>query len=182
LLSLDQDVGVVGPRGPRWENSFSYCVTDDGDIWATLGEGYSTKSLIKRSPNGEYRLAVINNSVLFDGALFGKKDKEDGLSISAVSIGKSGSLLAAGDRGFYKIQGTLITQILAFENTTQEIPINDGKNVYHWSWDPSNILELGKDQYLITGTFGGIYLIERNGSGVYSMFSIDETLGEPISF
>ncbi|HVP78597.1 MAG TPA: DUF6794 domain-containing protein [Thermodesulfobacteriota bacterium] len=182
LLSLDQDVGVVGPGGPRWENSFSYCVTGDGDIWATLGEGYSKKSLIKRSVNGEYRLAIINNSVLFDGTLFGKKDKEDGLSISAVSIGKNGSLLAAGDRGLYKIQGTRITQLLAFENTTQKIPLNDGKNFYHWSWDPSNILELGKDQYLITGTFGGIYLIERNGSGVYSMFSIDEALGEAISF
>ena len=182
LISLDQDVGVVGPGGPRWENSFSYCVTDGGDIWATLGEGYSKKSLIKRSANGEYRLAVMNNNLLFDGTIFGDNGKDDGLSISAVSIGKSGSLLAAGDRGLYEIQGTRITQLLAFENTTQEIPINDGKNVYHWSWDPSNILELGLGKYLITGTFGGIYLIERNASGAYSMISLDETLGESISF
>lgn len=75
MISLDQDVGVVGPSGPRWENSFSYCVTDNGDIWATLGEGYSKKSLIKRSANGEYRLAVMNNSVLFDGTFFGEKKR-----------------------------------------------------------------------------------------------------------
>ena len=49
LSVLDYDVGVVGPMGPRWENSFSYCVTNSGDLWACVGEGSNRKSLLRRS-------------------------------------------------------------------------------------------------------------------------------------
>jgi len=182
LISLDQDVGVVGPSGPRWENSFSYCTTPGGDIWATLGEGHTKKSLIKRSANGKYEIAIINNSVHFDKSLWGKEGRDDGLSVSAVAISNDATLLAAGDHGLYRIEGKRITQILVFENTTQQILINDGKNVHHWSWNPSDILELSQDNYIISGAFGGIYLIERDTTGAYSMLSLDESIGEPIAF
>jgi hypothetical protein len=182
LVPLDQDIGVVGPSGPRWENSFSYCITPAGDMWATLGEGYAKKSLVKRSAKGTYSLAITHNSVQFDGALLGTEGSDDGLSVSAVSMGKDGTVLAAGDRGLYAIQGKQIKQLLVFENTKQEIPIDDGKNVLHWGWDPSDILKLDDENYIISGAFGGIYIITRGDSGKYTMTALDETLGEELTF
>lgn len=182
LVSLDQEIGVVGPHGPRWENSFSYCVSPAGDLWATLGEGFAKKSLVKRSAKGTYSLAIVHNSLQFDGTLLGGEGSDDGLSVSAVSMAKDGTVHAAGDRGLYTIQGKQITQLLGIENTKQEIPINDGKNVYHWDWDPSDMLELSDENYLIAGTFGGIYLITRGDSGKYTMAALDESLGEELTF
>lgn len=182
LVSLDQDIGVVGPSGPRWENSFSYCFTPTGDLWVTLGEGYAKKSLVKRSAIGKYGVALAHNSVLFDGTLLGKKGSDDEMSVSAVSMRKDGTVLAAGDQGLYTIQGRVIRQLLAFENTKQKIPINDGKNVYHWHWDPSDIIELDDENYIVSGAFGGIYLVNRDSTKSYIMTPLDEALGKPVTF
>ena len=183
LVSLDKDIGVVGPLGPRWENSFSYCITPSGDMWASLGEGYAKKSLIKRSANGKYKIAIMNNSIRFDGDLFGKEDSDDGLSVSALAIGVDATLIAAGDNGLYKIEGKHITPRLIFKSTTQQVPIDDGRRgVLHWNWDPSDILELNQKKYIISGAFGGIYLIECDTTGAYSMLPLDENIGEPITF
>lgn len=182
LVSLAQDMGVVVQYGPRWENSFSYCLTQAGDLWATLGEGNAKKSLVKRSAKGTYSLAITHNSVQFDGTLLGGEGNDDGLSVSAVSVGRDGTVLAAGDQGLYTIQGKQIKQLLAIENTKQEIPIENGKNIFHWGWDPSDMLELGGETYLVAGAFGGIYLISRGDSGKYTMTALDETLGEALPF
>ena len=175
LVSLDQDIGVVGPEGPRWENSYSYCITPAGDLWATMGEGYAKKSLVKRSANGTYSLAIVHNSVRFDGTLLGSKGSDDGLSVSAVAMGKNGSMLAASDRGLYTIQDKQIKQLLAFE-------IIVGGGISRWSWDPSDILELDGENYIVSGAFGGIYMITREESGRHTMTALDETIGEPITF
>ena len=46
-----------------------------------------------------------------------------------------GRLLIVGDRGLYYLSGaSTITIKLACLNTSQRIPINQGKNVYHWNW------------------------------------------------
>jgi hypothetical protein len=183
LVSLDQDIGVVGPNGPRWENSFSYCFTLAGDLWATVGEGSEKKSLVKRSAaGGTYGLAIVHNSVRFDGTLLGNRGSDDGLSVSAVSVGKNGALLAAGDRGLYSIQSQQIRQLVAFENTEQKILINNGKNVYHWHWDPSDILESSGETYIVSGASGGIYMITHGDSSKYTMEALDETFGEELAF
>lgn len=52
----------------------------------------------------------------------------------------------------------------------------------HWRWDPSNVLALGPDAYFISGTFGGIYLLEKDRSGSWAFSSLDECLGEPVDW
>jgi hypothetical protein len=177
LASLDQDVGVVSSEGPRWENSFSYAVTPIGDVWACVGEGFAPKSLLRRSNNGTYSIAIMNNSVEFSPDLLGSDETDQSISVSAVSVRSDGSILLAGDSGLYRLNGTQLKQELAFENTSQEIPIDGGKNVYHWSWNPSHIIELKPNSYFITADFGGIYLLSKDGSGKWTLESLDEHLG-----
>jgi hypothetical protein len=182
LISLDKDLGVVGSNGPRWENSFSYSVALSGELWACVGEGYARKSLLRRSKDGAYSIAVMNNSVHFTPELFGSKETDQGISISAVLCLDDDSILLVGDAGLYRLKGKVLTQELAFTNTRQEIPINNGDSVYHWGWDPSKITILGEDSYFISGAFGGIYLLRRNESKKWIFESLDEELGEPITW
>lgn len=180
LTSLDRDVGLVGPEGPRWENSFSYCVTEKGDLWATVGEGYAPASLLRRSKEGTYSIAVLNNGVLFNSELLGSGSTDQGLSVSCVTSLPDASLLLVGNQGLYHLKDNTLVRTLAFENTRQKISVNGGVNVYHWGWDPSNALVLDEKSYFISGAFGGIYVLEQGSTGQFTFRSLDERLGEPI--
>jgi hypothetical protein len=180
LTSLDQDVKVVGSDGPRWENCFSYAVTTAGDLWACVGEGSARKSLLRRSKDGRYSIAIMNNSVEFTPDLFGSEETDQGISVSAVTARSDGAIVLVGDSGLYRLTGKELTRELAFENTRQKIPLNGGKNVYHWGWDPSNVIELGRDSYFITGAFGGIYLLGKDAAEKWRFESFDEHLGDPV--
>ncbi len=201
LASVDEDTGLVGPSGPRWENSFSYCVTRDGTLWATFGEGSDKKSLVCRKPDGTYGIATINDGVQFKGGLLGEEiDREgpegtaiisggwkrmgeppnpdpekSGPSISAIVEDPQDELIGVGDEGLYRISHGRITRLLAFKNTHQQIPYD--KSFLQWSWDPSNIVILGNDNYLISGAFGGIYLLNRQ-NGEWRFQVLDQKLGE----
>ncbi len=182
LTSLDRDVGIIGSHGPRWENSFSYAVTQDGSLWACVGEGYARKSLLRRSAEGRYSIAIMNNSIEFTPDLFGSEETDQGLSVSAVSGLSDGRLLLVGDSGLYVLKGAELSQELAFTNTNQRIPTNGGKNVYHWGWVPSNVVCIGEDSYFISGAFGGIYLLCRGGAGQWELVSLDEHLGDAVTW
>jgi hypothetical protein len=175
-------LGVIGTNGPRWENSFSYSVAQSGDLWACVGEGYARKSLLRRSKDGAYSIAVMNNSVHFTPEFLGSKETDQNISISAVLCFQDNSVLLVGDSGLYQLKGKVLTQELAFTNTRQEIPINNGNNVYYWGWDPSKIMILGEDSYFISGAFGGIYLLHRHEGKNWIFESLDEELGDPVTW
>jgi hypothetical protein len=177
LISIDDETGVCGSDGPRWETCFSYCVTPEGDLWATLGMDAELTSLVKRSPNGQFRIAVMLNNKRFDGDILGGDKPNDGLSISALTPSPDGSLLAVSDHCLYRISGTRITKLVAFGNASQGNSSDDD-----WGWDPSDILELDGDNTIVSGMYGGIYLIRRNKAGVYSMAPLDEKVGKPVQF
>jgi hypothetical protein len=85
-----------------------------------------------------------------------------------------------GDQGLYHLKDNTLVETLVFENTSQKIPVNDGANVYHWKWDPSDTLILNERSYFISGTFGGVYLLEQGNTGQFTFQSLDERLGEPL--
>jgi len=181
-VSLDDDVGVVGSNGPRWENSFSYAVSQSGDLWTSVGEGYARKSVLRRSKDGVYSIAIMNNSLSFTPELFGSEKTDQGISVSAVSFLDDDSLLLVGDTGLYRLEGRVLSQELAFRNTDQEISVNEGKNIYNWRWKPSKILTLGVDSYFISGAFGGVYILHKNQSEEWNFESLDEELGDPVKW
>lgn len=178
LVSLDEDIGVVGRSGPRWENSYSYDVTPEGDLWATVGSTVSGESLVKQSPSGRYEIAIINNSLQFNGELL-DHGSDGELPISAVAMGAKGILLLAGNRGLYTLEDKRLQPIVAFENVAGNGA--SGPNL-PWSGCPGNVLQLDDNRYLISGVFGGIYLIERLSSREGTATSLDETIGEPVTF
>jgi hypothetical protein len=180
LSALDKDTGLVGSHGPRWENSFSYCVTKDGDLWACVGEGYSRKSLLRRSREGSYSIAILNNSVGFTEDLFGSKETDQGLSVSAVTALPDDTLVLVGDAGLYRLKGNELVQELAFTNSRQDVRDSNGRVVLHWHWNPSRVVVLDDGSYLISATFGGIYRLSKGHDGQWSFVSLDEKLGDPV--
>ncbi len=204
LKSLDADIGVVGQMGPRWENSSSYCVTTDGSLWATAGEADLDQSLIRRQPDGRYGIAIVHDRFAFNSNLLGgdresepeaaspkqsashvarreqqEARKELAPRVSALAATEDGRFLGAGDDGLYEIGPDRLTRLLQFKNTRQSIPWI-GENVYHWTWTPSTILGLGEDAYVIGATFGGVYLVRRNGGSDWEAEALDQKIGKPV--
>jgi hypothetical protein len=182
LTALDHDTGLVGPEGPRWENSFSCCVTENGDLWACVGEGYAQKSLLRRSREGSYSIAIVNNSVQFTGALLGSRGADQGLSVSAVTALSDDTLLLAGETGLYRLKGNELVQDLAFANTREQISPEKGIYGSRWHWDASNVLVLDDKAYFISATFGGVYLLSKGSDGQWSFLCLDEKLGDPVTW
>lgn len=180
LTALDRDTGLVGPEGPRWENSFSCHVAKNGDLWTCVGEGYAPKSLLRRSGEGSYSIAIMNNSVQFAGELLGSGEADQGLSVSAVTALSDDTLLLVGETGLYRLKGNELVQDLAFTNTHEELSREKGIYVSRWKWDASNILVLDDKSYFISATFGGVYLLSKSSAGQWSFVCLDEKLGDPV--
>jgi len=182
-VSLDQEVGVVLPQGPRWENSYSHAVTGSGDLWACVGGEDDRFSLLRKSRDGTYSIAIMNNCVGFTPDLLGSNDMNHGISVSAVGLLHDGTILLIGNSGLYRLKGRDLSRELAFTNTRQEIPFYDeGSKVLYWGWNPCEVLALGDDSYFISGTYGGIYLLKKDGGGRWAFKSLDEDLGEPVTW
>lgn len=179
LSALDHDVGVVGESGPRWEDSSSYCVTRSGDLWACVGDQYAA-SLLRRSKDGSYSIAIMNNSVRFTGELLGSRETDQGVSVSAVTALPDDTLLLVGDTGLYRLKGNELVQELAF--TPQTVSDSSGRVVRYWYWNPSNVLRLDDGSYLIgCSSWRGVYLLRKGDDGQWSFLSVDNReRGDPV--
>lgn len=177
LASLDTDCGMVGSEGPRWETVGSYAASPNGGLWAAVGTDLAGRSLLRRAPDGTYQIAVMNGKLAFDGNLLGNDGDVDA---SAVAWDGIDTLLAAGRNGLYRIHPGRIEPVVSFANTNQEIPVDKGKFVYHWNWEPTHLLDLGEEGYVIGGMFGGIYLLRRQPTGTFALVPLDESVGAPI--
>ena len=193
LRSFDRDTGLRGPDEPiplvdlqdrpigGLYNSFSFCATKSGDLWVCVGTSSGRKSLFRRSPDGSYSIAIMNNSVRFAEDQFGPLEADQGLSVSAVTVLPDDTLLLAGDAGLYRLKGKELTQELAFTNTHQQIRDSRSGQVYHWYWSPSNVLVLDDKSYFISGAFGGIYLLGQSDAGSWSFSCLDDReMGTPV--
>ena len=167
LVSHDADIGI------GWEDAPSYAF-DGSDLWLTAGNSaFGSWSLVRRTATGQYRLAIVNGSVGYRRRL---SDEPPDVSISALAM-EDGRLIGAGNTGLYQVTPTNITAFVRFANTTQVTKDNTS-----WTWDPSDLLRLGQGRHLIAGLFGGIYLLEPDGAGAYSLISLDEQVGKPLTF
>ena len=92
--------------------------------------------------------------------------------------------MLVGRTGLYRLVDHNLEEVVAFTNTAQEIPIQvRGKqSVYHWSWDPSKLVTLGDDKWLISATFGGIYTLNRKPGQGYELRCVDDPLGKDVAF
>ena len=172
LTSLDKNIKVVGSYGPRWENSFSYAVTGSGDVWASVGAGHTCKSLLHRSSDGSYSIAIMNNSLEFTPDLLGSANTDQGIAVSAVTLCSEGAVLLAGDSGIYRLVGKELTQEVAFQDTLQDVS----------NWSPSNIVEFHRDSYFMSGAFRGIYLLSKVSGKDWIFRKLDGKLGTDVTW
>ncbi len=163
IESFHAKTGLVGPYGPRWENNFSYSADGNGNLYVTAGEGYSTKSLIRILKNGSMEFLIYESEIKGYGSQY--------IDSSALTASSDGSVLIAGHDGLYRLTGNKLCAIVRFRNAKQQIPLKGG-NVHHWTWHPSAILELGADDYLISGDFGGTYRVKKT-DGTWEIIVID---------
>jgi hypothetical protein len=182
LTSQDQDVGVVGPLGPRWENSPSHAFAPDGSMWLTVGNGRNGWSLLKRERSGDYRAAVVHGRLAYSGHLLDDEGRKQPIRISAVAVDAAGHLIAAGSSGLYRLVSNRLEALVAFRNTEQEIRDPDG--VGQWDWEPSDVLELESGRFLIAGLWGGIYLLDLTEGHGIDLRCVDEDahIGKAITF
>ncbi|MDH5577021.1 MAG: hypothetical protein OEZ09_01050, partial [Betaproteobacteria bacterium] len=181
-ISLDVDVKVVGPNGPRWETTASYAVTDKGDLWACVGGSGGAKSVLRRAKDGTYAVAILNNSVEFAPDLLGSEMNNQGLSLCALAVHPNGSLVLVGKTGLYRFDGNELSHELEFANTDQTIEYDRNKPPFHWWWEPSTVIALAENAYVISAMFGGVYLLAGNEGKTWSFEPLDEKLGAPVDW
>ena len=76
LSALDDDVGAVG-EVILGRDGFVFLLRDgSGDLWACVGGA----SLLRRSQDGHYSIAILNGSVEFTEDLLGPRKTNQGLS------------------------------------------------------------------------------------------------------
>ena len=182
LISFCENTALVGKEGPRWEDNYDYLVLPDGTLWIIAGSDISGYSLIQKSVDGNYKIAVFNGEIDWNGGELLGSDKDSTLAISGLCSSEDGSIFGVSRYGLYRLFDNAITQLIAFTNTSQEIVMTDGESTYSFEWDPSKLYVLGNQEYLISGEFDGIYLLNRDNSGKLRLISLDEEIGDAVIF
>ncbi|MEN6426678.1 MAG: DUF6794 domain-containing protein [Phycisphaerales bacterium] len=179
LSVLDHDVGVVGPEGPRWENATSYAVTGNGDLWVSVGDGSSSKSLLRRSKDGSYSIAIMNDSTRFTGELLGSTEATPRVCVSAVTALPDDTLLLAGDTGLYRLKGNELVQELAFIRA--ETADDNSGTARSWNGYPGSVLALDDRSYILGTTMGdGVYLLHKGDDGQWNCQAVDGRTSETV--
>jgi hypothetical protein len=159
---------LIGP--PGWEEASSYCLTSSGDLWACVANG---SFLLRRSKDGSYSIAIMNNSVRFTGDQRGPADTDQRVSVSAVTALSDDTLLLAGQTGLYRLKGNELVQELAF--VRQKTTDTSGR-AYSDSWTPTHVLVLDDQSYVIgTARWDGVYLLRKGNDGQWSCLSLDRS-------
>jgi hypothetical protein len=184
LHYFDEDCGLVGPEGPRWEFVNSYTPEANGKLW--ICAGMFSQSLLEWSKDEGYKIAVINNRLTFDGKhLLGTSNNMEGyadqdIAITCVLNDGNNRLLCFGPTGLYRLDGNKLTQMLRFTNGVQANKI-DG-SVCHTTWIPTHIIKCGGDDYFIGSHWGGTLRLKRNAAGAFGFELLDRKLGAPTRF
>jgi hypothetical protein len=172
LSILNHDVGSLDAWGPDWDKVSAYHLTNSGDLWICVGN-----SLVRRSMEGSYAIAILEGSVQFRGDLFDPGVADQDLFVSAITLSPDGALLLAGDTGLYRLECNELTQKIAF--SSEATSDANGKSGSRWYGTPTSILVLDDTSYLIgCGSWNGVYLLRKGADGRWSCVSVE--LGEPV--
>jgi len=157
-----QSVRHIGP--PGWEETFSYCVTSNGDLWASVAHG---SYLLRRSQDGTYAYAIAEKSVECVEAPSDSKQTDQGLSITGVTALPDDSLLLVGSAGLYRLQGKELVPILAF--APDETPDSRGRVARRLHWSPTSVVALDDGSYFIsTSAWDGVYWLRLGQDGQWT--------------
>lgn len=157
LEKFYKKTNLVGQYGPRWENNFSYTVDKDGTLFTTAGSSSSPQSLISYSNTDEISIYIFQDTIISNN------DSVSPVNLSAITLDDNGFLLA-GHSGLFKLTSDKLLPVVYFSNIAQDFPVNNGKNTYHWSWTPADILRIDTDDYIISAGFDGIFRLKKENN------------------
>ncbi len=148
-MGFDSDIGQY------WgSNLFSFCVTKSGDLWACVGDGLDRKSLLRRSQDGSYSIAIMNGSVRFTEDRSGSARKGPG------SVDLRRDRLARRHPSSRRRRGALSTEGQRIGARTRLHTLRQRKQrrwlvgSSTWHWNPNTILVLDDAaRYAIGGAF-----------------------------
>jgi len=168
LTIFDQDVGVVGSEGPRWENVWDYTMSTLGELWIATGSSINSQSLVRWTPSGGYRVALWNDSVKWTPNLLTfddsqSKGPEHRFAVTGLETGAQG-VTAVGPHGLFNLREGQVHAELEFRHAPQD-------------WFPSELLTLSSSVRLVGGHFGGLFLLRRSGDGRTTARGLDDRMG-----
>lgn len=178
IAYFDEDTGMVGSDGPRWENVWSVAYTagtsPTGTLWIASGHIYGQPSLLCWTPGGGYRIALFNGRTHFGGDFFENGDLEQDYDPATVTVTgietpkTDGSFRVIGPHGIYEIKAGTIRPLLRFTGTGD--------------WIPTHLLALKPGVTLLGGHFGGVYLLKTKAISkqAFRVIRLDERIGPPI--
>ena len=168
---FDDDIGLVGSEGPRWENVWSYAETKDGALWLTAGSITGSQTLLKWTRRAGYQVALFNDATTFNGEFFGASSREDTaahvLAITGIEAQSDGSVYVIGPHGLFQISGHRLFPLLRFTKAP-------------YDWLPTHLLTLDAHTFLAGGHFGGVYLFRKGADGAFQVFALGENRGAPM--
>lgn len=169
LVSFDQNVGVVGSEGPRWENVWDYATDGTDGWWVSTGHVSGATSLLRWTPGMGYRVALYHESIAGMSDPFGRDRAKSGpaarrFPITGLEAGRDGRLTAIGPDGLYALEGKRLRTLLRFENSPK-------------GWTPSTLRRLNATTTLAGGHWGGLFLLERRPSGA----TVAQNVGDRLS-
>ncbi len=164
LSALKRDVERAGFDGSSLYDMYSYCVTDNGDLWACA----CGNTLLHRSKDGAYSFPILKSSIELAQGTAEKEAKVSGLSITGVTALPDGALLLVGEKGLYRLKDNELVLELGF---APEDALR--------SWQPRSVLTLDDRSYFInSGSWNGLYLIEKGDDDQWSCLSPE--IGDPV--
>jgi hypothetical protein len=149
--------------------------------------GWNAGSLVRRSKDGQYAIALLKGCVRFPEDLPGSNRKDQQVSVSAVTVLPDDTLLLAGRTGLYRLKDNELVQDLAFTappisdridyfGAISARPYGDsfGTGAHQRDWTPSHILALNSRSYVIgTALWDGVYLLQKGDDGQWRCLALD---------
>jgi len=183
LEFFHRHIGLVRPSGPRWESVWDVLPAHDGTLWISTGYPiFGKTSLLAYKDGGPYRMALVNDQTTFDGRLIDQKNSWDENGSKYIPVTglaedvQEGAIIAIGPKGLYQIKEGIIRPLLAFDNTSQNIPKNTNPQESGYQMTPNHLEIICKDTYLIGCEYGGLYLLKKGTDGRFIFKPLDDDI------
>ena len=170
LSVLNRDVDRAGFDGSTWYESFSFCVTESGDLWVCD----AGSNLLRRSQDGGYSFVILDGSIRLTGDAPGSGEADQRLTVSGVTALPDDTLLLVGYTGLYRLKGNELVQELAFAPQNRS-----GKPTGRSNWKPNTVVPLDDRSYFIgCGAWDGTYLLRQGDDGQWGGEYVER--GDPV--
>ena len=175
LSVLDHDAEMVGPGRLAQGGSSNYCLANTNDLWVSVGTSFGVRSLLRQSKDGDYSIAIAQDSLRFTEDQPESSQTDPRVSISVVTALHDDTLLLAGNTGLYRLKDNELIQEVAL------VAQGGNGDVSYADWDLQSVLVLDEQSYLLgCGSYDGVYLLRKGDDGQWTCLPVYEDRDTPV--